>query len=615
MTVMPDDNNLAYTLSGLGRRANPYDTRRAFARRLQEQGMDASPIQSPWQGVSRLAQTLAGAYGNYAVDVEEKKAVEDRNTKLAEAMSETDPTKRIGLISALDPEQGIRLSGQMAVEQAKIDRQNQGLQQVAGTYGGGGGAPRQGGQSAPAMAPEQAKAAAQQKIQYLVNTHGFTPDQAATMVGNLYQESKFNPTATHDGGTGYGLGGWRLERRDALIKEAQAKGEDPANPTTQLDFYANEFKTRPEFQKFQQAQTPEQRQAAMMDYFRPAGYTPQNPQGGHAFANRMQYAQQFGQGAQPQQQPGQPQPLQINMPGGPQGSADTNGMPPTPSPQGVQGPTMVAPPQIPQRMTPRDMPPQLAAPYVDRFRRGGYGRENPAQAEQAMVAHMQRDLDASFENQKLEYQRLQGDFEYNRKRGDDQTGANQKRGDDQTKQKFEFENKLRDDFNNARAAKAYNIAVPLVETAKDAATRTESRAADLNLINAFAKTMDPDSAVMSGERGEVTATASVAERVAAYVGQLNGQAQLSPNTRAKLIQELDSRFNSLKASYDAHEEDYKGIAERNGLNFDNIRIRVRSGQPAGRNDYAANAPTNEELKQKATGGGPRMRISLDGKPL
>jgi spermidine/putrescine transport system substrate-binding protein len=100
------------------------------------------------------------------------------------------------------------------------------------------------------MAPEQAKAAAQQKIQYLVNTHGFTPDQAATMVGTLYQESKFNPTATHDGGTGYGLGGWRLERRDALIKEAQAKGEDPANPTTQLDFYANEFKTRPEFQKF-----------------------------------------------------------------------------------------------------------------------------------------------------------------------------------------------------------------------------------------------------------------------------------------------------------------------------------------------------------------------------
>ena len=337
----------------------------------------------------------------------------------------------------------------------------------------------------------------------------------------------------------------------------------------------------------------------MMDYFRPAGYTPQNPQGGHAFANRMQYAQQFGQGAQPQQQPGQPQPLQINMPGGPQGSANTNGMPPTPSPQGVQGPTMVAPPQLPQRMTPRDMSPQLAAPYVDRLRRRGYG-DNPAQAEQAMLAHMQRDLDASFENQKLEYQRLQGDYEYNRKRGDDRTGADQKRGDDQTKQKFEFENKLRDDFNSAPAVKSYRAVVPMLESAKDASTRP-TRAADLNLVYAFAKLMDPDSVVRESETGAVVATQSVMDRVGSYVGQLNGQAMLNPAARAKLIAELDSRFNSLKSSYDAHEEAYKGITERNGLNFDNVRIPVRRAAP--------------ESGPAPAGGNQRQRINLDGKPL
>ena len=368
MSFTPE-NDLAYTLAGVGRRKDPYEQRRTFAQRLQAQGMDASPIQSPWQGAARLAQALAGSYGMYRADADEKKAGEDRNTKLAAVMAEQDPQKKIGLLAALDPEQGARLSGQLAVDQVKFDRTREGNQQAGfalrNAYGGGG-APPQGGQSAPAMAPEQAKAAAQQKIQYLMNTHGFTPEQAATMVGNLYQESGFNPTATHDGGTGYGLGGWRLERRDALIKEAQAKGEDPANPTTQLDFYANEFKTRPEFQKFQQAQTPEQRQAAMMDYFRPAGYTPQNPQGGHAFANRMQYAQQFGQGAQPQQQPGQPQPLQINMtPNGmPQG--DNVGAPPSPSPRGVNGPTMTADgsgtaltPSQPQRA------PEIGRPQAD----------------------------------------------------------------------------------------------------------------------------------------------------------------------------------------------------------------------------------------------------------
>jgi hypothetical protein len=374
MSFAQDDNNLAYTIAGIGRKKDPYAERRTMAQRLIVQGMDTSPVQSPWQGVARLAQAAMGGLDSYMADRDEKKATEDRSTKLAGVIAKmkTDPEGGLAELSAIDPEMGARSAAQMAVERMKFNNQreaNQGAGAALGAAYGmappGGGMPPQ-GPAAPAMAPEQAKAAAQQKIQYLVNMHGFTPEQAATMVGNLYQESGFNPTATHDGGTGYGLGGWRLERRDALIKEARAKGEDPANPTTQLDFYANEFKTRPEFQKFQQAQTPEQRQAAMMDYFRPAGYTPQNPQGGHAFANRMQYGQQFGQGAQPQQQPGQPQPLQVNItPNGmPQG--DNIGMPPSPSPRGINGPTMMAdgsgtaiPPAQPQRA------PEIPRPAAD----------------------------------------------------------------------------------------------------------------------------------------------------------------------------------------------------------------------------------------------------------
>ena len=581
MSIMPE-NDLAYTLAGVGRKKDPFEQRRSFAQRLAAQGMDTSPVQSPWQGVGRLAQSLAGAYGMYKADQDEKQATEDRSTKLASTIAKmkTDPEGGLADLAAFDPEIGARTAAQMAVERMKINRQNEGLNQVAGTYGGMSSAPPSGGSQGGGVNSNNIG-----NVRPVGASSGFqqpaTLDDGVRLAVNNVRAypAKFNNgqpmTLVQIGQRWAPVGDGANDPRQWAMNVASIGGLDPNQP---LDM--NDPATAAKFA--------------------------QGVHGAEHGANKAMpvdaYARILTGGSAPGPQVAQ-------------GTAATNGTPPTPSPQGVQGPTMVAPPQLPQRMTPRDMPPQLAAPYVDRFRRGGYGRENPAQAEQAMVAHMQRDLDASFENQKLEYQRLQGDFEYNRKRGDDRTGADQKRGDDQTKQKFEFENKLRDDFNNARAAKAYNIAVPLVETAKDAATRTESRAADLNLINAFAKTMDPDSAVMSGERGEVIATASVAERVAAYVGQLNGQAQLSPNTRAKLIQELDSRFNSLKASYDAHEEDYKGIAERNGLNFDNIRIRVRSGQPAGRNDYAANAPTNEELKQKATGGGPRMRISLDGKPL
>ena len=138
MTVMPDDNNLAYTLAGVNRRRSPYDARRSFAERLSAQGADSSPVASPWQGAARLAQALAGAYGNYAVDVEEKKAGEDRSSKLAGVIAKmkTDPEGGLADLSALDPEIGARAAAQMAVERMKINRQNEGLNQVAGTYGG-----------------------------------------------------------------------------------------------------------------------------------------------------------------------------------------------------------------------------------------------------------------------------------------------------------------------------------------------------------------------------------------------------------------------------------------------------------------------------------------------
>ena len=159
------------------------------------------------------------------------------------------------------------------------------------------------------MPPEQAKATAQQYTKYLVDNHGMTPEQATAMVGNLYQESGFNPTAVHDNGTGFGMGGWRLERRDALLNAAKQAGKDPRDPQFQLDFYANELKGRPEFAQFQAAQTPQDRQTALMTYFRPAGWTPQNPQAGNGFGNRVQFAQTFAGGPQIEQGGGEGQPM------------------------------------------------------------------------------------------------------------------------------------------------------------------------------------------------------------------------------------------------------------------------------------------------------------------
>jgi len=351
---MPDSTDLAYLMAGSKRR-NPFDAKRSFADKLLQSGADTSPVIHPLQGAGRLAQALVGGYLGNRADQDEQQASTAYQSKLAAAMAETDPVKQIGM---LPPDIAGPAMAKLAIERQKQNASRAEAQEAASAFGNrSGGMPQAsggGGSPAPAMAPQEAGAEAQKKIQYLVNTHGFTPDQAAMAIGNLYQESKFNPGAVGDSGTAFGQGQWRLDRQDALRKNAAAAGEDPNNPTTQLDFFANEFKTRPEWQKFANAQTPQDQQNALMAYFAPAGYTPNNPQGGHAYGQRMQYGQQFAQ------QPGTP---------------------PTPSPSVVNGPTMLAQgsdmPRADGSGTPLPPGPQRA-PEIAR-----------PEADPAMVQHLQ----------------------------------------------------------------------------------------------------------------------------------------------------------------------------------------------------------------------------------
>ena len=69
-------------------------------------------------------------------------------------------------------------------------------------------------------------------------------DRGATwLVTNMMDESKGDATAVHDEGTGLGLFGHRLSRREALIQFARARGKSPTDGLTQLQFAVNEIKT------------------------------------------------------------------------------------------------------------------------------------------------------------------------------------------------------------------------------------------------------------------------------------------------------------------------------------------------------------------------------------
>lgn len=577
MTLMPDEN-LAYTLAGVGRRKDPYAERRALAQKMIAQGTDTSPVQSPWQGVGRLAQALMGGVDSYITDRDEKKAGEDRNTKLAAVMAEPDPQKRIGLINALDPELGVRLTGQLAVEQAKLKQQRDGLVEVGKNYGYtpsgvsgptgpmGSGPPLPQGQPAPggfANNLGNIRASSAPFADKGAPHNGFetfnTPQAGANaMVQNFGAYVKQNPGIT----VAQAISKWappnENDTNQYIRQVAEGTGINPGMTLAELQ------QDPVAFAQLLDAMTRKEKGGL------PPGVT----------------ADTFVNATTPRGATGAPAPLQINMP---QGSADGVGMPPAPSPQGVQGPTMMAPPQIPQRMTFEDSPRDLQARYWNRFTRGEFGTD-PSQAQARMREAAQRELDMSFENQKLEYERLSRDYEYQRQRADKGRDRSQEKADKAPQQQFDNSNKLRDEFNGSKVVQNYREVTPIMESMKEAQQRP-SRAADLNMVYALAKIMDPGSVVREGEMVMVNNTQGIGDRLAGYIQSLNGGAMLTPEARQRIIEEAQSRYKGLEQSYKALEDHYGGMADRFNLRREDVIVPIRKP--------AANAPTSpEDLKKK-----------------
>ena len=139
---------------------------------------------------------------------------------------------------------------------------------------------------------------AQQAYQYFIKA-GWTPVQAAAIVGNLQQESGkgLNPGAVNpnDAGAGHdsiGIGQWNKERRAALYNFARAQGGSPGDFETQLAFVQNEL-NGPESSvaaRLKNATTVKDATAAFIGYERPQGWSPANPMGGNGWTNRLNNA-------------------------------------------------------------------------------------------------------------------------------------------------------------------------------------------------------------------------------------------------------------------------------------------------------------------------------------
>jgi|GEM_PF-2368306 len=152
------------------------------------------------------------------------------------------------------------------------------------------------GRSRPVSVAPQLSGRMQQAMKHYI-ARGISPVMAAGIIGNLVQESSLNTSALNagdgsDGSDSIGLGQWNGPRARALKAFAAERGASPDDFSTQLDFVLHELETTEgaAFARLKAARTVDEATAAMIGYERPAGWSPDNPRGGHGWNNRLAMA-------------------------------------------------------------------------------------------------------------------------------------------------------------------------------------------------------------------------------------------------------------------------------------------------------------------------------------
>lgn len=154
-------------------------------------------------------------------------------------------------------------------------------------------------QSAQRSAVERQSAPARQVIDQGLNfftQQGWSPAQAAGILGNLQAESGFSTTVTGDGGKAVGLAQWHPDRR----RTAQQQGFDLTDMNQALAFVNWELNNTESAagRRLRAAQTAKEAADIFAQYFlRPAGAQTGNPDNIHNISGRRQNAQRiFGAG-------------------------------------------------------------------------------------------------------------------------------------------------------------------------------------------------------------------------------------------------------------------------------------------------------------------------------
>lgn len=128
---------------------------------------------------------------------------------------------------------------------------------------------------------------------YLVGDLGFNDLQAAGIMGNIQQESNFDPNALNPDSGAYGIVQWYAGRRTALESFAASKGTDKSDLGTQLEFLKKELETDYKttvYDPIKASQTMEEALLIWLEHYE----VPCLPGScGHEVANRTPFAQNW----------------------------------------------------------------------------------------------------------------------------------------------------------------------------------------------------------------------------------------------------------------------------------------------------------------------------------
>jgi hypothetical protein len=103
-------------------------------------------------------------------------------------------------------------------------------------------------------------------------------------------------------------------------------------------------------------------------------------------------------------------------------------------------------------------------------------------------------------------------------------------------------------FRNRPEAQSFSTIAQQYASALRAA-RTDNKAADLDLINAYAKILDPGSVVRENEAASAADVGGVQERLKGYFSQLQGGGRLTPEQRNEIIGQIHNRASSAADQY------------------------------------------------------------------